>query len=280
MNVGLATCHGMRQPRLRHVRHGFPFLFATQALTPKKPDMIKYAILVILLTGCSLDPFDPMIGPRNPEPGAARQLTGRNDISQFDKNCLLEQQKCPVTVLRHLSDSPSREIRALVAANPSADKALLEKLSYDTDTAVRQYVGANPNISRKTLKKLAMDPNELVRSSVVSNPNWTPDEIRQMYRKKTAASSEIARNPSAPPDVLKELTYGSDYNVLGTLARNPSIPPYVIHRLANDPSPSIRLMLADNKALPTSTLKKLANDPDSDVRSFAVDQLARRKQNR
>jgi hypothetical protein len=242
--------------------------------------MIKYVILVSLLTGCSLDPFDPMIGPRNPAPGAARHLMAHNDISQSDKDCLLEQQKCPVTVLWHLIDSPSREVRALVAANPSADKAILEKLSYDTDPAVRQYVGSNSNISRKTLKKLAMDPDRLVRSSVVSNPNWTADEIRQMYQSKTVSFSEIARNPSAPPDVLKELTYGSDYNVLGSLARNPSIPPYVIHRLANDPTPSIRLMLADNHALPTSILKNLANDPDERVRKFALDQLERRKQKR
>ena len=99
---------------------------------------MKYAILMILLTGCSSDPFDPMIGPRNPAPGATRYRVARSDISKFDPVCLLEQQPCPVTILRNLIDSPSREVRALVTANPSADQAILEKLSYDMDTAFRQ----------------------------------------------------------------------------------------------------------------------------------------------
>ena len=239
---------------------------------------MKYALMVILLAGCNLNPFDPMIGPRDPAPGAARFLMTRNDISETDKKSLMDQQKCPASVLWSLIDSPSREVRALIAVNPSADNAILDKLSSDPDTAVRQYVGANPNISRKTLKKLATDSERLVRSSVVSNPNWTADEIRQMHQDKNVAPSLIAKNPSAPPDVLKELTYGSDYNVLGNLARNPSIPPYVINRLASDSQPSIRLMLVDNKALPMSTLKRLANDPDARVRNSAVDKIERREQ--
>lgn len=238
---------------------------------------MKYAIIALLLTGCTLNPFDPMIGPRNPEPGAARFLESRDDISETDKSSLLEQEKCPLPVLRSLVDSPSPEVRALIAVNPSADNAILEKLASDPDVAVRQYVAANPKISRKTLKQLAADPEYLVRSSVVSNPNWTADEIRQMHREKKVSSSEIAENPSAPPDVLKELTYGSDYSVLGNLARNPSIPPYVINRLATDPQPSIRLMLVDNKALPMSTLRKLAKDTDERVRTAAADKIERRE---
>jgi hypothetical protein len=238
---------------------------------------MKYAMLMILLTGCATDPFDPMFGPRNPNPGAARYLMTRNDISQADKNSLLEYQKCSVTTLRNLSSSPSKEVRALVASNPAAEEGILDQLSSDKDIAVRQYVGGNLNISRKTLKKLASDPEYLVRSSVVRNPNWTADEIRQMYRNNKESHSKIAANPSAPPDVLKELTYGSDYNINSSLARNPSIPPYVINRLANDTEPSIRLVLAHNKALPISTLKRLANDPDARVRSAAVEQIELRK---
>lgn len=241
---------------------------------------MKYVVLVILLTGCSVDSFDPMIGPRNPTPGASRYLVTRNEIAQSDKDALLEEQKCPVGVLRHLVNAPCREVRALVAVNPSADEAIFEKLSSDPDPGVRQYVGANPNISRKTLKKLAADPNSLVRSSLADNPNWTADEIRRMYRHKTALPCLIARNPSAPPDVLKELSYGSDYIVLASLASNPSIPPYVINRLVNDPNPSVRLRLADNKAIPTSVLERLAKDPDTNVRSVAEDQIERRQQKR
>lgn len=241
---------------------------------------MKYVVLVILLTGCSVDSFDPMIGPRNPTPGAARYLVTRNEIAQSDKDALLEEQKCPVGVLRHLVNAPCREVRALVAVNPSADEAIFDKLSSDPDPGVRQYVGANPNISRKTLKKLAADPNSLVRSSLADNPNWTADEIRQMYRHKTALPSLIAANPSAPPDVLKELTYGSDSLVLINLASNPSIPPYVINRLIDDPDPLVRHRLTHNEALPTTVLERLAKDPDNDVRNSALEQVKQRQQKR
>lgn len=238
---------------------------------------VKHAVAAICLTGCVSDPFDPLIGPRNPKPAAATYLAAHGEISRTDIDRLLEQESCPVTVLRRLVDSPSREVRALVAGNPSADGAVLEKLSSDPDPAVRQYVAGNDHISRRILKKLAADPDPLVRSGLADNPNWTAAEIRRMYQQKTAPDYKIAANPSAPPDVLKELTYGSDPGVLASLARNPSIPPYIIHRLANDPSPSVRLMLADNDALPPDVLEKLAKDPDERVRSSALDQIARQR---
>lgn len=238
---------------------------------------MKRAAPCLLLTGCSLDPFNPAIGPRNPEPGAARYLATRDDISQSDKEAVLAYHNCPATVLRDLARSPSRETRAMVAANPMADVGVLDRLSSDPDPAVRQYVGSNSNISRPILKRLASDPDRNVRWGLAANPKWTAGELRWMHENKAAAPSVLASNPSTPPDVLKELTYGSDPGTLTSLARNPSIPPYVFKRLANDPNPTIRLMLADNKSVPLPILKQLANDPDERVRDFALDQLERRE---
>ena len=231
---------------------------------------------VLILIGCFVIADVGCNAPPNHRPAATRYLNRRGDISEQEKQNLLNQDPCSLAVLKTLETSNSEEVRCYVALNQNADDAILGRLSRDQSPAVRQCVALNHNTPRRILKSLISDPDYSTRSALTTNPNWTANEIREFYRQNPEWASSIADNPSAPPDVLKELTYGSNSNVLSSLARNPSIPPYVISRIANDPDPTLRMMLADNKALPTATLKKLAQDPDQRVREFSVEQLERR----
>lgn len=61
--------------------------------------------------------------PRDPRPGAERYLLTRADIPASEKVALLDRRACGPWVLRTLADAPAREVRALVAANPAADRA-------------------------------------------------------------------------------------------------------------------------------------------------------------
>lgn len=136
---------------------------------------ISLALLVLLLAGCSKsahDPYDPSIGPRNPRPGAERYLSGRSDISEAQKKALLDFQPCPTAILEKLADAPSREIRSLVAANPSVNESILEKLVTDPEPGVRQYIASNPNVPRSILLKLRDDPDANVKWSLQHNPEW------------------------------------------------------------------------------------------------------------
>jgi hypothetical protein len=236
---------------------------------------MKYCVLILIWcfaiadVGCN--------APPNHRPAATRYLNRRRDIPEQEKQNLLNHDPCSLAVLETLASSNSEDVRCYVALNRNADDAILGKLSRDPSAAVRQCVALNHNTPRRILKSLISDPDSSARSALTTNPNWTANEIRDFYRQHPEWDYCIADNPSAPSDVLKELTYGSDHLVLATLARNPSIPPYVINRLANDPDPTLRMMLADNKALPTATLKKLAQDPDQRVREFSLEQLERRQ---
>jgi hypothetical protein len=106
------------------------------------------------------------MGPRNPRPGAERYLATRTDIPESEKQALLNFKPCSVATLQDLANSPAREVRSLVASNPSSDETILEKLSNDTESGVRQYVVTNPNISTSLLEKLKNDPNETVQWQV------------------------------------------------------------------------------------------------------------------
>lgn len=239
---------------------------------------MRFLLLFIFLIGCTPDPFDPPIGPRNPRPGAERYLRTRNDISQDQKNALLNYKPCPLDVLNALSNAPSPEVRALVAANPSVDLALFEILINDKEPAVRQYVASNPKTPHSILVKLKNDPDKNVQWNLPRNPNWTAAEIRQMYEVKATSPMIFASNPSTPIDILEELSKSDDYNVRTSLANNHSINETIVKRLSQDQRPSVRLMLTYNKATPVQILKKLTEDPDNDVRRYAAEWLNRRLQ--
>ncbi len=231
----------------------------------------RFLILCFLIVGVGCN------APPNHLPGATRYLNRLADISESEKQRLLDYESCSLDVLRTLASSSSEDVRCYVALSPNADEGILTKLSKDESAAVRQCLGLNKKTPRRILKSLLSDPDPLTRRALTSNPNWTATEIRAFYQQNPEWASTIARNPSAPPDLLKELTYGSDRNVLSGLARNPSIPPYVINRIATDPEPTLRMMLADNEKLPIEVLKKLAKDSDERVRKFAIEQLEERK---
>jgi hypothetical protein len=123
-------------------------------------------ILLILIVGCSPDAYDPVLGPRNPRPGAERFLSDRSDIPESQKQCLINIKPCSQDVLEKLAVAPSREIRSLVAANPSVNISTLEKLMSDKEPGVRQYVASNSKTPRSILIKLKGDLDENVRWQV------------------------------------------------------------------------------------------------------------------
>jgi hypothetical protein len=99
-----------------------------------------------------------------------------------------------------------------------------------------------------------------------------------MYRGGVASPAVIAANPSAPADLLDELSRSDDYGVRSSLVGNPSISEAVARRPARDPHSSIRVRLTYNPATPMEVLTLLAGDSDGDVRRYAEIQLRRRSQ--
>jgi hypothetical protein len=231
--------------------------------------------IMMVLYGIS-DPFDPPIGPRNPRPGAERYLRTRGEVSPEERTALMAFRPLPPDLLRRLASAPSREVRAYVAASPSADSSILRSLLHDSEPAVRGYLATNPRTPHALLVELGNDPDENVRWGLPGNPNWTGEEIRQMYR-QGASRTVIARNASSPPDLLEELARSDDYGVRSALVGNPSISESIAMRLAQDPRDDIRLRLTYNSATPFAVLTTLAADRDGKVRRYAAEQLRKRR---
>jgi hypothetical protein len=233
-------------------------------------------ICVLFVAACSDDPYDPALGPRNPRPGAEKYFTGRRDLPEDQKAALLHYKPCSQEFLSQLADVPSREVRSFVAANPSINESIMEKLIHDKEPGVRGYLARNPHVPRSVLLRLREDSDKNVRWGLPGNPNWTADDIRQMYRDRVTSPSVIARNPSAPSDVLQELSASTDYNILIALANNPSISRPVVLTLAKQKKPSIRKMITYNPTTPDDVLQSLTEDSDEDVRRYALLALQRR----
>ena len=231
---------------------------------------------VLCMTGCWGDPDDPLIGPRNPKPGAERFFAGRSDIPGDQKAALLDYQPCSLEFLAEMAIAPSREVRSLVAANPSINQTIVEMLIKDKEPGVRGYLAGNRSVPRPVLLRLREDPNETVRWMLPGNPNWTEDDIREMYSESTTSWGRIARNPSAPSDILDKLSSSTDYNTLINLANNPSIPESVALILAKQKDASIRTMITYNPATPVAVLESLTKDSDQNVRRYASLHLQRR----
>jgi hypothetical protein len=84
--------------------------------------------------------------PKLPERIFESLLNGPDDYYLPVKQRLADNSKSPLSVLVMLTLSDNTQIRAMVAANPSADSSILEILSEDTEDWVRQEVAKNPNI--------------------------------------------------------------------------------------------------------------------------------------
>jgi Leucine rich repeat variant len=230
----------------------------------------------MLFAACKHDPYDPILGGRNPLPGAVRHLKTYPALPPESLQAILHQSPCPLDDLRMVVGSSSREVRSLVAANPAADAELLELLSQDKEVGVRQYVGTNPVTPRPILLRLRADPDANVRFCVPGNTAWTAQDLREMHLQGTAQPSVLAGNPSSPGDVLDALSTSDSYFVQSMLVRNPSLTVTAATRLAQVSDPSIRSWLARHPITPREVLEQLAQDPDPEVREPAAQRLRSR----
>lgn len=240
---------------------------------------LKFGMLIcmlVLVQGCN-DPYDPIIGPRNPRQGAEHYLEKRNDIDEFEKHRLLNYQPCSPVTLRLLSTAKSREVRSLVAGNYGTPLDVLQLLANDSEPGVRQAVATNPNISRELLIKLKGDPDYNVRWIVPVNKNWLPEDLRQMYEEKFANKNLLARNPSTPQDILLKFAKSHDPIIQLDLAINPSITDDIAREILNaNANEGIKRTLASNPAISDQILIELTNDDNPNVRRFAGQFLQKR----
>lgn len=125
--------------------------------------------------------------------------------------------------------------RAQIAADPARPLDELMAMVEDEDPEVRAALAANPALGPAELTRLKRfedwaDNDPLVYEALAANRRTPAELLREIAANKialnTAARREVARNPTAPPDVLTLLAdepYAAEIRVI--LAGHPNLGP-------------------------------------------------------
>lgn len=168
--------------------------------------------------------------------------------------------------------------RKEIAKSTTANVAMLEKLSRDSDRRIREQIAKNPNTPIDVLEQLSTDKSYLVRMQIARNPNTPASLLSQMVKnEKTFYEGKKYRNLEVFWELLKNentpledritiakdeysMKYASD--VKEFLARKKSTPTEILEAIASGYYDilyaELATLLAKNPNTPTKILRVLA----------------------
>lgn len=180
-----------------------------------------------------------------------------------------EEMEMKVTHFYYPFNTPAR---CLVAANPSTQLPVFERLAADKEMRVRKYVAANVSAPSSVLERLAGDKHGEVRESVAMNPSSPASVLRSLAAdKRVGVRSCVAGNPSSPASALRSLAADKSEYVRLRAAANRDTPALALQILAHDTKLSVRRGVAENTSTPSSVLEELSRDQNSSVRMAVAD---------
>ncbi|CAN5332990.1 hypothetical protein BH09ACT1_BH09ACT1_12690 [soil metagenome] len=176
----------------------------------------------------------------------------------------------PVLNLLALDLDPS--VRRAVAVAPLADAAVLETLARDNEPSVSTAARARTTSDHSELVRLIETGDPTILEALARNPHTqseaTPAIARALLNVgDSVALLLLARDVSAPHDVLEVLAVSADSAVRYATAINPSAPENVLRTLAKDAETRIRVVAARSSMLPLDSLVVLASDAEPTVRA-------------
>lgn len=105
-----------------------------------------------------------------------------------------------------------------------------------------------------------------------------PIEVwREIITRYSLANEWVARNKTAPVEILEEISSDPRVVVRTEVAMTRRITPNIQERLAADADASVRNALANNAKVSDSILEKLAEDSEDFVRDTALRRLKERQ---
>lgn len=219
---------------------------------------------ILIVTGCGNgDPYDPLIGSGKLGPGARKALLDIDFLSEEEKKSLLISDAVAIEKLTVLQRHDVKEIRHLVALNPSVSEDILFAFSRDSVVGVRGAVATSANSSEKILSILVSDRSVYVKRKALENPNWSSSSLSRMLALGMEPYS-IAKNPSASIEILTSLVNRNVEHLSAAVASNQSLTVELAERLHAINSQLINRNLCANSAVGDSILKQLIkNHPQS-----------------
>lgn len=198
---------------------------------------------------------------------------------------LAANPNCPPEAYNTLNAKGGPDILEHLAHNRNCPPHILKDIwDKTTDAKTIRGVAAHPNLPTDYIRHIATqcaDPqatgrndkkyNKVIELEIARNPSTPPDILRQYLepqleqRPHPILAATVHHNPSTPPDLL--ISAAQDYSTapVGILT-NPSCPPQVYTVLAKHPDPWVRRIVAKNTSTPTEVALTLVNDPDTQVR--------------
>lgn len=176
----------------------------------------------------------------------------------------------PVLKLLALDLDPT--VRRAVAVAPLADAEVLESLARDDEPTVSTIARARISSDATELLRLASSRDPTVLEALARNPH-TPTEATPAVARALAPVGDsatlllLARDVSAPHDVLAVLAASADVAVRYATALNPSASANVLRVAAKDAKSRIRVVAAESSMLPLDSLVVLASDAEPEVRA-------------
>ena len=160
------------------------------------------------------------------------------------------------------------EVRSAAASNPNCTEATIQRFVVDDDPDVRTAAAANPVCTEATIQRFVVDDDPDVRTAAASNPNCTEATIQRfVVDDDPDVRTEAAANPVCGSDLLSEFVRRPDaWDLKLGVAKNPSAPWQMLEILVVHGETLIHEAVASNPAAPGWMLENLAEDTDDEVR--------------
>lgn len=129
------------------------------------------------------------------------------------------------------------------------------------------------------LKRRLTNQELMLLCEIAKNRYTPPDVLRKLvdwarschlWQKTWYVIYHISWNPSAPPELLKELASSKVVSVRQGVANNRNTPPEVLEKLSRDRSKWVRWAVAGNPRTPASALWHLINSEVFEIRKAVV----------
>ena len=180
----------------------------------------------------------------------------------------------PATVaetLRALSFDPAPEVRAAAAGSAAMTVSLAHRLAAG-ETDVRAALAANPTAPAALVAELCRDASQpSVRAAAASNPAC-PQTAHNIACGDAAhvVRAAAARNPHCGRETLQRLAEDPHWGVWLAVVDNRRCPPETLLKLARHKHPTLRAAIAQHPSCPPRLKAALSKDPSWVVREAAA----------
>lgn len=201
------------------------------------------------------------------------------DKDDYVRSSVAANPRITSEVLNRLASDSSPEVLGGVAINPKCGADLLNHLvaqSFLIDSAehdfdydgehIRMQAATNPSLPMELIISLSKDSSASVQSCVAENIS-TPIELLQTFVENNgdpfdydavSIRSGVARNPSCPNSLLKQLAKDESEEVRAGVAQNINSTMDILEVLATDTSDSVRYWISDRSEAGDLSLDKTA----------------------